>query len=67
MRVAGGWPASVVGIRNLAFHGYARNQAWLLAANLASDLTRLIPGQTPRDKRRARGCDSIQPNPQAKR
>jgi len=25
-------------IRNLPFHGYARNQAWLLAANLASDL-----------------------------
>ena len=27
------------GIRNLPFHGYARNQAWLLAANIASDLT----------------------------
>jgi hypothetical protein len=26
------------GIRNLPFHGYERNQAWLLAANLASDL-----------------------------
>ena len=26
------------GIRNLPFHGYARNQAWLLAANVASDL-----------------------------
>ena len=26
------------GIRNLPFHGYQRNQAWLLAANLASDL-----------------------------
>ena len=26
------------GIRTLPFHGYARNQAWLLAANLACDL-----------------------------
>jgi hypothetical protein len=26
------------GIRNLPFKGYARNQAWLLAANMASDL-----------------------------
>jgi len=26
------------GIRSLPFHGYARNQAWLLAANIASDL-----------------------------
>jgi len=26
------------GIRNLPFKGYARNQAWLLAANIASDL-----------------------------
>jgi hypothetical protein len=26
------------GIRHLPFHGYARNQAWLLAANLANDL-----------------------------
>ena len=26
------------GIRNLPFHGYERNQAWLLAANLACDL-----------------------------
>lgn len=27
------------GIRNLPFHGYERNQAWLLAANIAADLT----------------------------
>lgn len=26
------------GIRHLPFHGYERNQAWLLAANIASDL-----------------------------
>lgn len=26
------------GIRNLPFHGYERNSAWLLAANIASDL-----------------------------
>jgi len=26
------------GIRNLPFHGYERNNAWLLAANIASDL-----------------------------
>jgi hypothetical protein len=26
------------GIRNLPFKAYARNQAWLLAANIASDL-----------------------------
>ncbi|HET9720714.1 MAG TPA: IS1380 family transposase [Solirubrobacteraceae bacterium] len=26
------------GIRHLPFHGYERNQAWLLAANLAADL-----------------------------
>ena len=26
------------GLRTLPFHGYQRNQAWLLAANLASDL-----------------------------
>jgi hypothetical protein len=26
------------GIRNLPFKGYARNQAWLLTANIASDL-----------------------------
>jgi hypothetical protein len=27
------------GIRHLPFHGFTRNQAWLLAANIASDLT----------------------------
>lgn len=27
------------GIRNLPFHGYERNHAWLLAANIAADLT----------------------------
>jgi hypothetical protein len=27
------------GIRNLPFHGYERNKAWLLAANIAADLT----------------------------
>jgi Transposase DDE domain group 1 len=27
------------GIRSLPFHGYERNKAWLLAANLASGLT----------------------------
>jgi hypothetical protein len=26
------------GLRNLPFHGYERNKAWLLAANIASDL-----------------------------
>jgi hypothetical protein len=26
------------GLRNLPFHGYERNKAWLLAANMASDL-----------------------------
>lgn len=49
------------GIRTLPFHGYERNQAWLLAANLAYDLTAYLQllGLDPDDELAAAEPDSL--------